>query len=168
MSSPHPNKDKGGGTVFFSGDLFWLVMIVILCVIEGITFALVCIWFAGGALLALISAALGASAFVQYTVFLLVSGALLFLTRPVVMKYLITKKTSTNADRLIGKRGRVTKTISALDNVGEVKVLGQTWSAKSRGEGAIIAEGKIIEVLDISGSKLIVEERGSRQDDENI
>ena len=142
--------------MIFSGDMFWLIMIVVLCIIEGLTFALVCVWFAGGALMALISVALGASALMQYTVFLVVSGVLLFLTRPVVMRYVITKKASTNADRLIGKKGKVVKTINPIENIGQVQIQGQYWSARSQDGVSIISEGKIIEVSEISGAKLIV------------
>ena len=142
----------------FSGSIFWLILIVILCIIEGLTFSLVCIWFAGGALLALISAVIGASAIQQYAVFLVSSGILLILTRPVVKRYVITKKTSTNADRVIGKKGKVIQTINPMENSGQVLVLGQHWSAKSYDGTSVIHEERIVEVLEISGAKLIVQE----------
>ena len=145
-----------------------MILIVILCIFEGLTFALVCIWFAGGAMLALISAELGVSTIWQYTVFLVSSGILLMLTRPVVKRYVITKKTSTNADRVIGKKGKVILTINPIENCGQVLVLGQHWSAKSYDGTSIISEGKIVEVLEISGVKLIVQECSEQAEEDSV
>ena len=74
------------------GEVFWLILTIIMCVIEGLTFGLVSIWFAGGAVIALIVSAPGFGVTIQYTAFVLVSALLLLLTRPILVKFLITKK----------------------------------------------------------------------------
>ena len=50
----------------------WLIALVAFLVIEGITVTLVCIWFAGGALIGLLAAALHAPIWLQVLLFLLV------------------------------------------------------------------------------------------------
>ena len=61
----------------------------------------------------------------------------------------------TNADRVLGKEGIVIKTIDPMEGKGQVKVIGQTWSAKS---DRVIEEGRKIRVTGMEGVKLIVEE----------
>ena len=67
-----------------------------------------------------------------------------------------TTTVSTNADRLVGQQGIVTKEISDPFSVGQVKVLGETWSAQS--EITPVKVGAKVEVLEIVGVRLIVEE----------
>ena len=65
-----------------------------------------------------------------------------------------TNTVGTNADRLIGKTGVVISEIKSNLDVGQVKVMGQKWSAKS--DYAPIAENTKVTVLAIEGVKLIV------------
>ena len=53
--------------------IFWLVLLVVLVVIEIATLGLTTIWFAGGALVALIAAAFGAPLYFQVALFIAVS-----------------------------------------------------------------------------------------------
>ena len=65
----------------------WLVVFVACIAIEIITMGLTTIWFAGGALVAAIGAALGAPIWLQAVFFGAVSLVLLYFTRPVAVKY---------------------------------------------------------------------------------
>jgi len=67
--------------------IFWLIAFVILLVIEIITLGLTTVWFALGAIAAFLAAYVGTSILVQIIVFLVVSIALLIVTRPIVMKH---------------------------------------------------------------------------------
>lgn len=60
----------------------------------------------------------------------------------------------TNVDRVIGKHGLVTKTITA-DNKGEVKVMSTSWMATSL-DNSTINEGDYCEILAIEGAHLVV------------
>ena len=62
------------------------------------------------------------------------------------------EKVPTNSDRVIGKRGEVTKEIDR-DKYGEVKVYGNTWTATSKED---ISVGEKVIVTGIEGVKLIV------------
>ena len=133
----------------------WLILFVILIILELCTINLTTIWFAFGALLAYVTSLFFDNVLIQTTVFLVVSVATLIFTRPIVKKYLLKKPSRTNADMLIGKVGIVTKEI-VKDNVGEVKIDGKYWSAKSNKR---IKEGSKVEILSIEGVKLIVEKK---------
>ncbi|MDR3120763.1 MAG: NfeD family protein [Clostridiales bacterium] len=141
------------------GALFWLILIVAFCVLEGMTFALVCIWFAGGAVAALFASLLGAGQLAQYAVFVVASALLLTLTRPLVKRHFSGRKVRTNSDRVIGEAGVVIKAVDPVAGTGQIKVLGQIWSAKPDDGVSAIAEGLSVVVVGISGVKVSVREK---------
>lgn len=143
---------------FFSNApaLVWLILAVILAVVEGVTFALISIWFSVGALAAMIIALNGLPLWMQILVFVAVSGIMLLLTKPLARKAMNKKAEKTNADRVIGQTGKVTQRIDNLRTSGQANVLGQTWTARSA-DDSIIDEGELIRVLEIRGVKIIVE-----------
>ena len=136
--------------------LFWLVALIIFAVAEAATVGLVCIWFAGGALAALIIAGVGGPLWLQITVFLFVSAMLLALLRPMMRKIILPQKTATNADRHLGQTALVTEEINNLMETGAVKLDGVIWTARS-GNDEVIPAGTIIRVLRIEGVKVVVE-----------
>lgn len=135
--------------------LFWLVALIVLAIAEAVTVGLVCIWFAGGALVALIAAGVGAPLWLQIGLFLVVSALLLALLRPMLKKVAKPKPTATNADRHLGKTALVTEEINNLKETGAVKLDGVTWTARTE-EGRVIPVGTRIIVLRIEGVKMIV------------
>ena len=142
-------------TLFTPMTLMWLVAMIALCVIEASTVGLVCIWFAGGALAALIAAGVGAPVWLQIAIFLVVSGVLLALLRPLVKKIILPKKTATNADRHVGQVALVTEEINNLLENGAVKLDGVVWTARSL-DNQVIPVGTPIVVHRIQGVKVIV------------
>ena len=117
--------------------LLWLGLLILLLVIEVATLQLTTIWFAGGALAAFIAAELGANSTVQWAVFLVLSFALLVLTRPAAMRYLSKGHVKTNADSLIGKTAVVSKEINNLAQTGEVMIADVSWTARTREESSL-------------------------------
>ena len=136
--------------------LTWLIIAVMLGALEAATIDLVAIWFALGAFVSIIPAAMGLPFWMQLIVFLAVSLVSLAFTRPVVANVLRVKKTSTNADRIIGMIGIVTIPINNIAGEGRVMVNGLEWSARSD-DGAPIAEGENVLIKAIEGVKVIVE-----------
>lgn len=134
---------------------FWIIAMVVFLVIEAVTVGIVSVWFAIGALFAMVTAMLGANLWVQITVFLVVSAIALYFTRPLVKKFVNNKVEPTNADMLIGKECRVVETIDNLSGTGAVYVDGKTWTARTVGE-EIIPEGQLVKAERIEGVKLIV------------
>lgn len=133
----------------------WIAFIVAMLFIEAYTTNLVSIWFAVGALGAVLAKVLGLSLIVQLCVFVVVSGASLAIAWPFIKKYRSAKKEATNADALIEKTGIVTEEITSDKFAGKVKIAGQEWSAVSS-DGSDIGCGEKIKVLQISGVKLVV------------
>ena len=142
-----------------SMTVFWLIVLVVLVVIELLTMGLTTIWFAGGALAATIAALFHAPVAVQVILFLVVSGVLIFSTRPLAVKYFNKDRVRTNAESLVGRQAIVISEIDNLQGIGQVNVGGMEWSARTRTDGIRLPVGTVTTVLAINGVKLIVEER---------
>lgn len=134
----------------------WLGLMVVFLITEAVcAIHLVSIWFAAGAFVAMIAAALGAGLWLQVTLFLLVSGALLALLWPMVKKFLRPNLKKTNLDSIIGTSGLVTVTIDNLGATGQVKLNGMEWTARST-SGKIIDPNTEVKVDRIEGVKVFV------------
>ena len=138
--------------MFLDGLSPWAVLLVI----EIATLGLTTLWFAIGALAAFIAAVLNLHIGVQTAIFIVVSLVLLIFTRPWALKYLNSRTSRTNADSLVGKKARVTKTIDNIAGEGQVVINGMEWTARSLEDEVKIAEGAVVIINKISGVKLIV------------
>lgn len=141
-----------------SAPLIWLVIAVILGIIEAATVSLVSIWFAIGAVAAMIPAYFSAPLWAQILTFLAVSAVAFAFTRRFFKDILTVKKQSTNSDSLIGEEGVVTVKIDNLKGEGKVYISGLTWSAKSA-DGSEIEENAVVIVEKIEGVTLIVRKK---------
>ena len=137
----------------------WLIVFVACIVIEIITMGLTTIWFAGGALIAAVGAALGAPFWMQVVLMVLVSFVLLYFTRPVAVKYFNKDRVKTNVESLVGRQAIVISEIDNLQGLGQVTVGGQEWTARTVEEGITLPVGSVVVVRAISGVKLMVEEK---------
>ena len=136
--------------------MIWLGLLLIFLIAEAVCAVhLVSIWFAAGALLALFAAMAGAALWLQVGIFLVVSCALLAMLWPLVRKYLNPSHTATNIDSVVGSLGLVTQDIDNLTAVGQVKLGGMYWTARST-SGDPIAAGEKIRVDSIEGVKVFV------------
>ena len=136
--------------------LGWLIVFIILIVIEIFTMGLTTLWFAGGALAALLMAFIGLSLPVQVGVFIIVSVILLVVTRPIAVKYFNKERLKTNADSLIGQQALVLQDVDTLHAAGLVEVNGQEWSARTEEPNGFIPKDRIVLIEGIRGVKLIV------------
>jgi len=134
----------------------WVVAVIIFAVVEGMTAQLVSIWFVVGSIGALVASLLGANWWVQGIVFLALTLLTLLGTRPLVKRLSRVNHVETNADRVIGKTAVVTEEIDNLAGKGQVKVLGNVWSARSVNDDMKIPVGQHVVVQKIEGVKLIV------------
>ena len=133
----------------------WLGAVVVFGIAEAMTTALVSIWFAVGALAALLSAFLHAGIPLQLVVFVTVSALALALTRPLVKKYQLDRAIPTNADRVVGSSAKVTEDIDNEAMTGAVYADGKSWTARSS-DGTPIPAGTAVTVERIDGVKLVV------------
>lgn len=136
--------------------MIWLIAMVALLVIEGIVPGLVSIWFAAGALVALLASWLGAPLWLQIALFVLVSLVLLFMTRPLAKKYVNSRTTPTNADRIIGQDCVVKEEIDNLRGTGAVSVDGKVWTARMDTQDGKAPVGSVVKAVRIEGVRLIV------------
>lgn len=137
-------------------SICWLVALVALLVLEAATVGLVCIWFAAGALAALLLSLFVDSLLAQLAVFAAVSLICLLVVRPLARKYADPRRVATNADRVIGAEGVVTQTIDNLKAQGQITVRGTPWTARTDGDGLTVPAGATVRVLRIEGVKVIV------------
>ena len=137
----------------------WLIAVIVFALLESVTYQIISIWFAFGAVGAMISTFFGASLTVQVIVFLVISIICICFTRPVFKKILGNKMVKTNVDSVIGAEALVTTDIDNISAVGQVKLGGNLWTARSADENTI-KSGDIVIVERVEGVKLIVKRKG--------
>lgn len=135
--------------------IFWISLLVIFLIAEAATVTMVSLWFAAGAVAALIVCLLGGSILGQTVVFILVSAVMLTLLRPMVRKFVTPKVTRTNVDSVVGSTGLITVAVDNVKAEGQVKLGAMVWTARST-SGAIIPEGTLVKVDKIEGVKVFV------------
>ncbi len=136
-------------------SVVWFILFIVLLIMEAATDALVSVWFAAGALAALIASLCGAELWLQGVLFAAVSVALLLALRPVVKKFLKPRIVKTNTDALIGQECYVTAPIDNLKAQGQVKLGAMEWTARSS-TGQAIAADELVKVDKIEGVKVFV------------
>lgn len=136
----------------------WLIIAGVCFIIEMATVGFFIFWFGVGALISMIvSIFFPGNILLQSIVFVVSSVILLLLTKPLVNKFTKKdKKIETNAYSIIGKKGIVVQDINPTFGVGQIKVSGEVWSAKTTDESTI-EKGTQIEVKQIDGVKAVVE-----------
>ena len=135
--------------------IVWLVALLVFLFVEAQSVTMVSLWFAAGALAALIAALCGAELWLQIVLFFVVSIALLAALRPLARKFFTPKITKTNVDSIIGAQGLVTAPIDNIVAQGQVKLNGMEWTARST-DSTKIPVGALVKVERIEGVKAIV------------
>lgn len=135
----------------------WLLLLIVMIVTELITMGLTTIWFAGGAIIAIILAVLHVPVAIQIAAFLVVSIVLLIFTRPIAVRYFNHDRLKTNVESMIGRQAVVISEIDNLNGIGQIQVNGQEWSARTVEDGQVIPVGEVVVIKAVSGVKLIVE-----------
>jgi len=139
--------------------IVWGAALVVFILVEAATAGLSSIWFALGALCALLGAIAHAPVWLQVVLFLAVSAVTLVLTRPLAKKYVNSRLQPTNADRCIGRQAMVIEDIDNLHGTGAVRLEGKDWTARSNDDTGIPA-GETVIVTAIEGVKLLVSSVG--------
>lgn len=137
--------------------VLWLIAVILFLGVELSTVTLTSIWFAAGALAAMLVAMFNGHLIVQIIAFIIVAFGLLYATKPWSKKFIDTKKENTNADRAIGQEIRVIERVSNLDQTGRAFVNGMEWTVRAEDDNIVIEAGEMVRVLRIAGVKLIVE-----------
>ena len=130
----------------------WLVLLVLT---EAVTVAMVSLWFALGALGALLVNLLGAEAWLQILVFFVISIVSLASLRPWARKRFNPGTAKTNVDAVIGSQGRVLADVDNVEATGQVKLGAMEWTARST-SGEPIKAGTLVRVDRVEGVKVFV------------
>ncbi|HEX5877520.1 MAG TPA: NfeD family protein [Actinomycetota bacterium] len=138
--------------------LLWLILAVVLGVAEFFTLTLALGLLAGAALVASITAGLGAPVPIQLLTFAVAGGVGLLAIRPVAKRHLALPPASRDgSDALIGRTALVTREVSATS--GLVHLAGEDWSARPYDEDLVIPPGVRVDVLQIEGATALVHPR---------
>lgn len=134
----------------------WVGITALALVIEFLTTDLLCVWFVGGGIVAIILSACGLEWYIHLPAFIVVSFALLICFRKLALKFLIKKEEKTNAESSIGKEYTLLTSIG-FNQVGTIKIGDVVWSVECKDEHQEIEQGQIVKVVAIKGNKYIVE-----------
>lgn len=137
--------------------IVWLILTVVFLIIEAVTLGLATVWCAAGSLAAMVMDLCGCSTTWQLIVMIVVS-VICFVICMIWIKPQFDKRQKnnfkpTNADRVLNQEGVVIKTINPIEGVGQIKVMGQIWSAKASEK---LEEGTLVKVDRMEGVKLFV------------
>ena len=138
----------------------WIGLIVFAIMSEASTMAITAIWFVPPGIVSMILAFCRVPLWIQIVVYIVLSALCLILFKPLVKRLQNqTKDTKTNVDSLIGQAAVVTEDIDNIRETGAVKVNGLIWSARSEHDDDHIRAGDIVQILAVSGVKLICRKR---------
>jgi membrane protein implicated in regulation of membrane protease activity len=134
----------------------WVVIAVVLLVAEATTSAFVAVYFGLAALVTAAIAAAGLGVPVQLLAFAILSIGSLLLTRPALKRAAgRTAGIRTGVDAMQGRVGVVTRAIGELEP-GQVKVGGETWTARCYYDEEAIPAGSRVEVVKVEGVTALV------------
>lgn len=143
----------------------WLIIAILFFILEMIGPGFLLFWLGVGALITMVVSIFVDSVGIQIGIFTVSSILLLFCTRPLAKKFTKNDTTPTNAYSIIGKNGIVVKEINSIKGIGQIKVNGEIWSAKTL-SNEIIPEGEFVTVLKLDGVKAIVEKSKDEKKEE--
>ena len=122
----------------------WAILAVVCLILELTAGDFFIICFSIGAVFACITDALGGGIILQLVVFAVFTLASLFCVRPFACRFLHKGESNrvSNADALLGRKGRVVETIKA-DSFGRVQIDGDVWKAVTNETNDIPADTNV-------------------------
>jgi membrane protein implicated in regulation of membrane protease activity len=137
--------------------MVWVLLAVIFAVGEVMSLSLFLAPFAVGALIGAAANLAGANSAVAVIVFLLSSGLLLGLARPIARRHMRTPaQLRTGTAALVGKTALATARIDG--DSGTVKLDGEIWTARPYDADETIESGTRVHVVEIRGATALVTE----------
>jgi membrane protein implicated in regulation of membrane protease activity len=136
--------------------LLWLIAAGLFAAGEVVSLDLVLLMFAGGALGGTAVALVGGTTVLQMVAFIVISGVLLVLVRPIARRHL-TERTPLQldgVDNLIGRTAKVTREIDSSS--GRIRMGADEWSARTQHSGESFAVGETVRILQVDGATAVV------------
>jgi membrane protein implicated in regulation of membrane protease activity len=136
--------------------LLWLIAGGLFAAGEIASLDLVLLMFAGGALGGMAVALVGGATVLQMVAFIVISGVLLALVRPIATKHLMqrTPLQLDGVDSLIGRTAKVTRDIDVSG--GRIRMGADEWTARSQHSGETFAVGEMVRILQVDGATAVV------------
>ena len=139
--------------------IFWILLAVILAAGEMMSLSFFLAPFAVGALLGGLADLAGAGAVAAFLVFLVSSGLLFGIVRPIARRHLKTPpQIRTGTAALVGTTAIVVERIANDEAVGCVRLNGEIWTARSYDDDKVIEPGTRVHVMEIRGATALVTE----------
>lgn len=137
--------------------LIWFSVILLTVIVESQTAEMVSIWFAPGALVAMILAFCDVRISIQLGVFVGLTVLCLILAFAFIRPRMkaANKVEKTNAAALEGQLALVEETIDNTAATGVVKINGQFWTARTESPNETLPQGDWVEIVRVEGAKLI-------------
>jgi membrane protein implicated in regulation of membrane protease activity len=132
--------------------IIWIALIIIFAVVEIITVGLTSIWFAGGAVVALLVDAAGLGPVWQFAAFVVVSVILLVFTRPWALKYMKPRLVKTNYEAAVDKNVCLTEAVDNIKGTGTAVLNGQEWTARAYEDGKTFEAGMAVRRSNLSAA----------------
>ena len=122
----------------------WAILSVVCLILELMAGDFFIICFSIGAAFACLTDALGGGIVLQLAVFTVFTLASLFFVRPFAVRFLHKGEPNrvSNADALLGRKGRVVETVKA-DSFGRVQIDGDIWKAVTNEPNDIPASSNV-------------------------
>jgi len=141
----------------------WAIVAVVCLILELTAGDFFIICFSIGAVFACLTDALGGGIILQLIVFAVFTLASLFFVRPFAVRFLHKGESNrvSNADALLGRKGRVVETVKA-DSFGRVQIDGDIWKAVTN-EPQDIPEGTNVKVVSRESTIITVETINNNQ-----
>ena len=140
-----------------SNFIFWIVLGLILMIAEIFIPSFFIFWFGVGAVVAGLTAWFW-GVVPQTIVFLVTSGILVLLTRPLARKLVGESPRKINVDDIVGKEALVVEKIDNIGGTGVVKVDGDRWRALSEND-EVIEEGEKVIIVKVEGAHVVVKRK---------
>lgn len=145
--------------------LFWWIAGVIFLVLELFTLSFVLVYFGIGAIVAAVAGMLGVPLWGQTAIFVVVSLALLFTTRPYLLRFIQrTPYRPSNVETLSGKTGIVTIPVFNDASTGQVRIGTEFWTARTPDDlSQALPSGTRVRILGVEGvtARVVAEESSS-------
>jgi membrane protein implicated in regulation of membrane protease activity len=144
---------KGGENMDWTMIIFWVVVAMGALFIDITTSSFMFVWFALGAIVALVAMFLNASVVLQVIIFIAVTAASMAVGYPIVKRTIkkTVGKTLTMEESYVGKEITLEEDI---DVKGNIKFQGIYWTVKNVGKP--LQKGDIVQVIGIEGNKLLI------------
>jgi membrane protein implicated in regulation of membrane protease activity len=136
--------------------LLWLIASGLFAAGEMASLDLVLLMFAGGALGGMTVALIGGTTILQMIAFIVVSGILLAVVRPIAKRQLTnsTPLQLDGVDTLIGRTAKVTRDVDSSG--GRIRMGADEWSARSQHSSESFAVGETVRILQVDGATAVV------------